>query len=134
MNPEWIILIISTGMLLGGVSLWQKNDRLLFHGKKTTAIVFANIQKVIGPTKGAYYPVIRFKTAAKVWITHEMELGYYPAVPEGKKIKIIYNPDDPHEVSMDSGLILVLIPRVLVALAIGGITYWLIVFLGYHSI
>ena len=34
-------------------------------------------------------------TQKKEWITHELSVGFWPALPEGKKLRIVYNPDDP---------------------------------------
>lgn len=131
MNSEWIVIIFSTAALLAGAGLWQKATRLTLHGKKTTAILFSNNYKSSGSKRGLYYPVIRFVTYKKMWITHEMSVGFTPALSPGRKFSIIYNPDDPHELNLNSTFIMVVLPRLLVTAGIGGLFYGLLIYLEY---
>jgi hypothetical protein len=68
-----------------------------------------------------FYPVIRFVTHNKVWVTHEMSVGFTPALPPRKKFSIVYNPDDPHDLILDSTFNMVVLPRLLVTTGIGGL-------------
>ena len=131
METEWVVIIFSAAALLAGAGLWQKANRLILNGKKTTALLFSNNYKSSGSERGLYYPVIRFVTHNKVWITHEMSVGFTPALPPGKKFSIVYNPDDPHDLNIDSTIIMVILPRLLVVTGIGGLFYGLLIYLEY---
>ena len=49
-----------------------------------------------------YFPVVRFLTEKQEWITQELDIGQYPALEEGKKIRLIYNQENPEEVEINS--------------------------------
>jgi len=47
---------------------------------------------------GSYYPVIKYITAEKGWITKRCEIGHYPSkYEEGDTVPVIYDPDDVHD-------------------------------------
>jgi hypothetical protein len=130
MDAEWIIVIFSTISLGVGTIMWQQTLRLEAKGKKCLGTIISNNFRY-GKDGGYYYPVIRFVTESKTWITRELNVGFQPAKKEGAKIRIVYNEDDPNDFQLDSILMLHIIPRLLVALGITGIGYGLMMYLGY---
>lgn len=130
MDTAWIIVIASTILLLVGTLIWQQSIRLVASGKRCLGTIISNNFKY-DKDGGYYYPVVRFVTDDKTWITQELNVGFQPARKEGAKIKIIYNPEDPHDFQLDSFFLMHIIPRLLVATGITGIAYGLMSYLGY---
>lgn len=130
MDTAWIIVIASTIFLLVGTLMWQQSIRLAASGKRCIGTIISNNFKY-GKDGGYYYPVVRFVTDDKTWITKELNVGLQPAKQEGARIKIIYNPEDPYDFQLDSFFLLHIIPRFLVAAGITGIVYGLMMYLGY---
>lgn len=123
MDTELIILLISFGFLLVGTILWQKGNHLLTNGKIADAVIFKNNFQPSRSGGGTYYPVVRFLTDKHEWITQELSIGYSPAKEEGTKLQVIYDPEDPTKVEINSTLQLELLPRLFVALGIGGLIF-----------
>lgn len=130
MDTAWIIVIASTIFLVVGTLMWQQTNRLAASGKRCIGTIISNNYKC-DKDGGYYYPVVRFVTDNKTWITQELNVGFQPAKKEGAKIKIIYNPEDPNDFQLDSIFLLHIIPRLLVAVGITGIAYGLMMYLGY---
>lgn len=126
MNSEIILLMLSGGSIAIGVYLWRRGDQLLLHGKKAKAIVFKNNFKGATKTMSMYFPVVRFLTEDKQWITQELSIGYNPPLEEGTELEVIYDPDDPTVVEISSGTHLVIIPRAFVAVGLFGIIFLLL--------
>jgi hypothetical protein len=105
-----------------GIIQWQKGNTLISSGKKATAIVDKNVYSRDGDS-GTYYPVVRFLTDEKEWITQQLDVGYSPAMPEGTRIDVIYDPEEPENVQINSTFYLEILPRILVALAICGFIF-----------
>lgn len=122
MDIELILLIGSVILMTVGVKLWQKGNLLLAKGKKAKAIIFKNNFRS-GSDGGVYYPVVRFLTDKQEWITQELNVGYSPAKPEGTKIEVIYDPDEPTTVEINSVFQLEILPRLFVALGLGGFVF-----------
>ena len=129
MDPELIIIFGAMIFLFVGWKLWQKGSDLLIHGKKSKAVVFKNNYKAIGSEPGMYYPVVRFLTDDKEWITQELDIGQSPAKPEGTKLEVIYDPDDPTIVEINSSFRLEILPRLLVAIGCTGVVLGLLSYL-----
>lgn len=123
MDTELIILFISSGFLIVGTILWQKGNHLLTNGKIADAIIFKNNFEPSKSGGGTYYPVVRFLTDKQEWITHELSIGYSPAREEGTKLQVIYDPEDPTKVELNSALQLELLPRLFVAFGISGLIF-----------
>jgi Protein of unknown function (DUF3592) len=123
MDTELIILLISSGFLIVGTILWQKGNHLLTNGKVTDAVIFKNNYQASRSGGGTYYPVVRFLTDKQEWITQELSIGYSPAKEEGTKLQVIYDPEYPTKVELNSTLQLELLPRLFVALGIGGLIF-----------
>jgi Protein of unknown function (DUF3592) len=123
MDTELIILLISSGFLIVGTILWQKGNHLLTNGKVADAVIFKNNHSTSRSGRGTYYPVVRFLTDKQEWITQELSIGYSPAKEEGTKLQVIYDPEDPTKVEINSTLQLEILPRLFVALGIGGLIF-----------
>ena len=122
MTLEFILIGISTVVSIIGIRLWQKNSHLLVAGKKAKAIVLENNYE---PSKegGAYYPVVRFLTDKDVWITQQLNFGVNPAIKEGTRLDIIYDPEDPTTIQINAIFFFEVLPRLLLALGICGLTF-----------
>ena len=120
METELIILFGSAIFIIVGIILWRKGSHLLSNGKKATAVIFKNNVKRSGSDGDLYYPVVRFTTDEQEWITQELSIGYSPAKPEGTKLEVIYDPEDPTIVEINSSFQLEIFPRLLTAIGIVG--------------
>jgi hypothetical protein len=87
-------------------------------GKKAKAEVYKNNFQSSRSGIGTYHPVVRFLTDKEVWIVRELDFGVNPAIPEGTKLDVIYDPEDPTTVSIHSTFHLEILPRLLVALGL----------------
>lgn len=119
MFGEIIISLISTASIVLGFRLLQKGSYLLKNGKKAKAIIFKNNKKSIRTTI-IYYPVVRFLTDKQVWITQELSTGSNPAKREGTSVEVIYDPDEPSTVEINSKLRLKVLPVLLLTLGLTG--------------
>ena len=119
---ELIIMIISLVAGAIGIILWQKGNHLITRGKKATAIIYKNVRSSDRDSV-CYYPVVRFLTDKQEWITHQLDVGTNPAREVGSKIAVIYDPEEPDNVQIDSTLMLEIVPRLMVAAAICGLTF-----------
>lgn len=129
MHPGLIITFISTIFLIAGSKLWQKGNYLLLKGKKTQAVVFRNNFRNSGSSGGIWYPVVRFTTERNEWITQELNTGYFPAIPEGTKVEVVYDPDHPSTVALSSSFQFKILPPVLAITGITGIFFGLCIYL-----
>ena len=131
MDPELIILIVSAALAIVGVYLWQRGNHFLANGKKAEAIIFRNNYHSSSSGGGTYHPVVRFLTDKQEWITQELSIGYSPAIPEGTKLQVIYDPDDPTNVEINSPFQLEILPRLLVAIGIVGFIFGALEYLDF---
>ncbi len=100
----------------------EKGKRLSKIGKKAKGIVFKNNYKISGTdSRGIYYPVVRFLTENNEWITQEVDVGTNPPMAEGKEIEVLYDPNNPNEVIINSDLRLAYMPSFLTLIGIFGI-------------
>ncbi|MEM7296913.1 MAG: DUF3592 domain-containing protein [Bacteroidota bacterium] len=129
MDSYLIIVFASTIAMLIGVKLWQRGNILVNSGKIAEGIVFANNYKGGGSNRGLYFPVVRFLTDKNEWITQELIIGQNPPMREGKKITVVYDPDDPTLVDIKSSLRQELLPRLLVALGLSGVVIGLLAYM-----
>ena len=135
MTIEIIISFLCGGAIIAGAYLWIKGNILILKGKKVDALVYANRHQY-NPTNsklGLYFPVVRFLTDDKEWITKKLEVGFNPPLEEGSRIKIIYDPDDPEYLQIDNPFMLELLPRILVAGGMIGFILSLMIYLGIIS-
>jgi hypothetical protein len=122
MDTALIIAIVSCGFFSVGIILWQKATYLLKNGKKAGAVIFKNNFRA-DDSGGIYYPVVRFLTDKQEWITQQLSIGYFPAKREGKRLQVIYDPEDPTNVEINSLLQLRILPGLFVVLGICGLIF-----------
>jgi hypothetical protein len=120
MFEEIIITLISTASIVVGFRLLQKGSYLLKNGRKAKAIIFKNNQKS-SRTRIMYYPVVRFLTDKQEWISQELNTGSNPAKREGTSVEVIYDPDKPSTVEINTGFRLKVLPIVLLAIGLTGL-------------
>ncbi len=129
MDGNLILVFVSTILMLVGVKLWQTGDILVNTGKTAKGIVFKNNYKGMGSNRGLYFPVVRFLTDKNEWITQELSIGQNPPMEEGKKLTLIYDPEDPTLVDIKSTFRQEFLPRMLVAVGLSGIIIGLLLYL-----
>ena len=123
------IIFFSFFVFAVGLVRREKLTHLNKVGKITEGIIFKNNYKSSYDDDGNYYPVVRFLTEEKVWITQELDVGFSPAMKEGKKVNLIYDPNEPTNVTFHSKLNLKTIPIGLIVLGISGMIYGVIRYL-----
>jgi hypothetical protein len=116
---ELLILVTSAVLIILGAYLSQKGAQLSIRGKQTEAIIFKNNFE---SSSGVYFPVVRFLTDKNEWISTELNVGYSPALTEGTKLEVIYDPEDPTIVEVDSKAQLRILPVILAAFGVAGFT------------
>ncbi|MFY0607559.1 MAG: DUF3592 domain-containing protein [Cyclobacteriaceae bacterium] len=129
MDSNLLLVFTSSMVLLSGVKLWQKGNDLAASGKTAEGIIFKNNYKGMGASKGLYFPVVRFLTDDKKWITQELGVGQNPPMDEGKKVTVIYDPENPTIVDIKTTFRQVLLPRMLVVLGSSGIIIGLLLYI-----
>jgi hypothetical protein len=79
---------------------------------------------------GGYYPVIRYVTLEKEWVTKKYDIGSSPpAFKEGETVKVIYSPDNHQQFTIDnwhSNLLAPVFIDVGMALMIGVVVYYIL--------
>ncbi len=115
------IIFFSLILLMVGVILWRRGNRILRVGKRSEAKIIKNVYEPGDEGSGVYYPVIEFYTDQNEKITKQLSIGYYPAKPTGRRLSIVYDPSNPNDVVSSPGLVLVFIPRLIAAIGATGI-------------
>ncbi len=121
MENDIILTSLFTGFTIVGIVLDQKGKHLLLNGKRAQAVIFKNNRKRGG--EQMYYPVVRFKTETDVWITQELSIGYFPPKKEGKKVEVLYDPEDPTQVEINSSFQLEFIPKLFLVVGSCGLVF-----------
>ena len=129
MDQNLTIIIVSFGVFVLGLTRWEKLSYLNKIGTVTKGIIFRNNYKSGFNESGTYYPVVRFLTADKTWITKELDIGSSPPMEQGKKVSLIYDPKNPYNVTFYSFLNLKVAPIGITLVGISGIVYGLIKYL-----
>ncbi|MEQ9091363.1 MAG: DUF3592 domain-containing protein [Balneola sp.] len=129
MEEDLIIVFIASIAVILGIVQWQKGKKLLGKGIKARAVVYKNINKSRNSDSGYYYPVIRFQTEDDKWITQELNFGQTNPKEVGTELDILYDPQEPTIVDINSKFRLEILPRVLVsvglvALILGLLSYF----------
>jgi hypothetical protein len=94
---ELIILAGGAFLSVWGMGKIIERRKLLKTGVKVAGEVFRLEKRTSGGKKPStlYYPVIRYVTLDKEWITEEYGVGSNPSVyKEGEIVKVIYDPAD----------------------------------------
>jgi hypothetical protein len=110
-NDSTYLALAVTGIifLIIGYLKRKKIKRLATTGIRVEGVVFSidreagvnfgiGSQNSIGPS---YYPVIRFVTADKEWVTQTYYVSTFPRYKEGDKVIVIYNPEKITEFIID---------------------------------
>jgi len=114
LENELILALTSLVVLAMGLLYLERVNRLSVTGKKAAAIIISNNYKIYGNDRpDIYYPVVRFQTLNNNWVTQELSFGTNPPKAEGSTINILYNPANPQEVQINSGMHLTFLPRLL---------------------
>lgn len=99
MEPGYIAVFITLGCTIVGYLRLKKVEYFLNQGKLAKGIVLEYKRHY-----ESYFPVIRFKTEDKEWITVELnEVSNYPK-SVGQEIEVYYDPDNPRNCWMRPGV------------------------------
>lgn len=99
MEPGYITVFIAlVSTIIGYVEL-KNAEFFLNYGKLAKGIVLENKR-----SSDSYFPVIRFKTEDKEWITVELNVGSSFPKSVGQEIEVYYNPDNPRDCWMRPGV------------------------------
>ena len=116
-----------------GVILWIAGRRILARGKLSEATIVKNIycpneltliknaHGLDDDESGTYYPVIHFMTDKNELITKQLTIGFNPPRSVGKKMSVIYNPNNPSDIVTYPRIQLEVIPRLLVSIGVIGL-------------
>lgn len=112
-----LILAVGIALLYGGVKLRLSTQKIGKKGIATEGVIF-DIVPSDNADSQANYPLIRFVTAEKEWITEKYSISTMPGFSQkGQKVTIIYNPDNPKEFFIKSP-ITSFVPKLVITLAI----------------
>jgi len=106
-----------------GLIIWIRGNRILNKGKRSVAKIIHNTYKPDndGEGGGTYFPTINFLTDKNESVTKELSIGTLPKRSVGTTINVVYDPDNPYDFVTSPGILLVAIPRTLVAMGLTGI-------------
>ncbi|GAA3958252.1 DUF3592 domain-containing protein [Mucilaginibacter dorajii] len=97
---EIILLTGGTFFTVWGIGKITERSKLVKTGVKVDGVVMENEYDGEGRDVGTYYPVIRYITLEKEWVTKRYEIGSSPpAFKERETVKVIYSLED-HEYFM----------------------------------
>jgi len=129
---ELILLAGGTFLIVWGIGKINERRKLLKSGIKVDGVVF-RLEERLSSGKNRmllYYPVIRYVTLDKNWITEEYGFGSKPSVyKEGDIVKIIYDPADYKHFIIDNFLSKVLgwvLALIGVAILAGVLIYYIL--------
>ena len=128
MNPL-LLLFATVSCIAFGVYLRRKATQLLATGLKAEATVIRNEIKT-STTTDFYHPVVEFKTSKQEVIVQKLGNGYKPAKAVGTKLQVIYEPDNPTNVQVDSVFQLRIVPWLAILLGSGGLIITLLDWIG----
>ena len=117
------IIFFSLIALTLGIILWRRGNRLLREGMRSQATVVSNrYERDADGDGGVYYPNIHFVTHRNENVKKELSIGTIPKREVGTTLNIIYDPENPSDFVVSPTLWLEVVPRILVAGGISGIT------------
>jgi len=138
MNVNYDELIMLAGgafVMVFGIGKLNERKKILAKGVKVEGVVFdieKNWDMDAGDTSSTtqYYPVIRYVTAEKEWVTNKYEVtGGLNLYTVGDKVNVVYDPDEIEHFIIDDGKTKWLGPvfiTVGIALILGVIIYFFI--------
>ncbi len=92
-----IVIGISIGIMVAIVIFYKIKERqkIRARGIKVEGVVFEIIDDGIDFSDRMYYPVVRYLTIEKEWITQRYDVGSVPSrYKEGDVVSVIYDPKD----------------------------------------
>lgn len=117
MNNKWLVFFLGfLSVVLGTVAFVTYNhaQTLLAEGGTTTGTVV----KLESSAKGAYYPIVRFKTESGEELTERGKVGSSPPEHrEGETVAVLYNKTNPKDWCINSWLNLYFLPTLFGAFA-----------------
>ena len=94
---EIVIMAMGIAVLYMAVKFRSNTKNIAKNGEQVEGVVFDIVQDT-NPQSQAKFPVIRFVTSQKEWITEQYNISTLPGfLKKGQKLIIIYNPDNPKE-------------------------------------
>lgn len=91
MDSSIIILFIGLALIITGLMIRRKLAGLHEGGREAEGVV--NDFERDGDNR---FPVVRFQTPDKKWITAKSNMSYLPtSLEKGAKVRLVYNPDNP---------------------------------------
>jgi len=138
MNVNYDELIMLAGgafVMVFGIGKLNERKKILAKGVKVEGVVFdieKNWDMDAGDTSSTtqYYPVIRYVTAEKEWVTKKYEVtGGLNLYKVGDKVTVVYDPDEIEHFIIDDGKTKWLGPvfiTVGIALILGAIIYFFV--------
>jgi len=104
----------SRDLLIGGLGLVftvigyfsrSKTQKIMKSGVRVEGVVFSTERDIElgsqGSITSSVYPIIRFVTAEKEWVTQKYNITSFPRYEEGDKVTVIYNPENITEFILD---------------------------------
>ena len=119
MKADIILCVISIALLGVGAYMWRRASRLISIGEKATATVVEN-RYSYNKNGGYYFPIVKFTTRDNRVILQELDVAQRPAMVEGSVVNVIYDPENPADVTISSSWLLEILPRFLLAAGIAG--------------
>jgi hypothetical protein len=120
MPSDLVLMIFSAIVIVAGAIIWLKGGYLLENGKRARATIVDSVYESSSDGPGVHYPVVRFLTNKQEWITQKTNVGYSLARKVGARVEVIYDPDEPTNVEINSVFILAILPRLLVCAGVVG--------------
>jgi len=100
------------------LKLQSRTQKLRKIGIQTEGIIFDTVPSD-NPDSRAVYPLIRFVTSEKLWITEKYSISTIPGVnKKGDKVTVVYDPNNPKDFFIKSPLTS-LMPKLIIILAFG---------------
>jgi hypothetical protein len=122
---ELILLAGGAFLMVLGIGKMSGRRKLLKSGIRVEGRVIDNHFSV---SSQIYYPVIRYVTLEKDWVTKKYDIGSsLPAFKEGETVKVIYSPDNHEQFMLDNRHSKLLAPALIIvgiALIAGVIVYY----------
>jgi uncharacterized membrane protein YfcA len=119
------VFLIIFGVILFyiGLRFWLKTKHILINGLEAEGVVFDLVDSVNIKSR-TRYPIIRFLTLEKEWVTEKYSIGIFSQfLKVGQKVTVIYSRENPKEFVVKSrsttALPIVAIALAVVALAVG---------------
>ena len=99
MESGYFVVFITIVLTIMGYLKLKNANYFLNHGKLAKGIVLEYKRRY-----QSYFPVIRFKTEDKEWITVELNVRSNYSKSVGQEIEVYYDPDNPRDCWMRPGV------------------------------